>query len=266
MNGLSYQPRQDGGSNGNIGQHTVSLSTDGETWEQVAFGAFLNDKTTKRSFFSNATARYVRLTAQSEAQGSNLQFSSAAELQVYSPDPALDAASFEPPDPAVAGRWTTTLDLPLVPAAAALVPDGDVVLWSAYRPDLFSGGTGLTQTVVWNPNSEAVSQKTVSNTRHDMFVSFIPNVPSLDFVESPPKVLGKPSEISSSCSCGSISMSGGLQLSHSTSREILLTLAIRSARVSRLTWRAVSWLPVATTTRKRRSTTPARKPGRRARK
>ena len=176
VNGLSYQPRQGSGSNGNIGQHTVSLSADGETWEQVAFGAYLNDGTTKRTFFSNATARYVRLTAQSEAQGQ--QFSSAAELNVYSPDPALDAAFFEPLDPAVAGRWTTTLDLPLVPAAAALVPDGSVVLWSAYRPDLFSGGTGLTQTVVWSPNTETVSQNTVSNTRHDMFVSFLSTIPS----------------------------------------------------------------------------------------
>ena len=169
VNGLSYQPRQGSGSNGNIGQHTVSLSADGETWEQVAFGAYLNDGTTKRTFFSNATARYVRLTAQSEAQGQ--QFSSAVELNVYSPDPALDAAAFRPLPPATAGRWEMTLDMPIVPAAAALVGEGTVILWSAYRPDLFSGGTGLTQTVVWNPSTQAVSQNTVSNTKHDMFVS-----------------------------------------------------------------------------------------------
>ena len=171
VNGVSYQPRQGSGSNGNIGQHTVSLSADGETWTQVAFGTYLNDATTKRTFFSNATARYVRLAAQSEAQGRGDQYSSVAELNVYSPDPALDAAAFRPLPPATAGRWEMTLDMPIVPAAAALVGEGTVILWSAYRPDLFSGGTGLTQTVVWNPSTQAVSQNTVSNTKHDMFVS-----------------------------------------------------------------------------------------------
>lgn len=74
VNGVSYQPRQTGGSNGNIGQHTVTLSDDGETWAQVAYGTYLNDATTKRTFFSNATARFVRLTAQSEAQGGGGQW------------------------------------------------------------------------------------------------------------------------------------------------------------------------------------------------
>ncbi len=151
VNGVSYQPRQKGGSNGNIGQHTIALSDDGEAWAQVAFGAYLNDASTKRTFFSNATARYVRLTAQSEAQGAGDQWSSVAELNVYSPDPSLDAGAFEPPASAAAelGRWEMTVDLPIVPAAGALVRTGAVVLWSAYRPDLYSGGTGLTETVLW---------------------------------------------------------------------------------------------------------------------
>ncbi|RYP56446.1 hypothetical protein DL771_011765 [Monosporascus sp. 5C6A] len=167
VNGLSYQPRQ-GGSNGNIGQHTITLSNDGNNWSQVVFGTFLNDGTTKRSFFSNTTARYIRITAQSEAQSAANQWSSMAELNVYSPDPSQDAAAFRPP-PTSQGRWVTTIDLPIVPAAAALSRTGEVVLWSAFRPDLFSGGTGITQTVHWNPATQTVSQRSVANTRHDMF-------------------------------------------------------------------------------------------------
>lgn len=170
VNGVSYQPRQKGGSNGNIGQHTITLSDDGEAWAQVAFGTYLNDASTKRTFFSNATARYVRLTAQSEAQGAGGQRSSVAELNVYSPDPSMDAGTFEPPpsaDAAERGRWEMTVDLPIVPAAGALVRTGAVVLWSAYRPDLYSGGTGLTETVLWDPATQAVAQQTVTNTKHD---------------------------------------------------------------------------------------------------
>ncbi|RYP18718.1 hypothetical protein DL765_003740 [Monosporascus sp. GIB2] len=155
-------------SNGNIGQHTITLSNDGNNWSQVVFGTFLNDGTTKRSFFSNATARYIRITAQSEAQSAANQWTSMAELNVYSPDPSQDAASFRPP-PTSQGRWTTTIDFPIVPAAAALSRTGEVVLWSAYRPDLFSGGTGITQTVHWDPTRQTVSQRSVANTRHDMF-------------------------------------------------------------------------------------------------
>ncbi|KAK7748507.1 hypothetical protein SLS62_008547 [Diatrype stigma] len=174
VNGVSYQPRQTGGSNGNIGQHTVALSEDGETWAQVAYGTYLNDATTKRTFFSNATARYVRLAAQSEAQGGGSQWSSMAELNIYSPDPSLDGGALEPPASSAAtlGRWETTVDLPLVPAAAALTPAGAVVLWSAYRPDVYAGGTGLTQTVVWDPAAaaeQALAPQTVTDTGHDMF-------------------------------------------------------------------------------------------------
>lgn len=130
VNGISYQPRQDGGSNGNIGQHTVTLSNDGTTWSApVQFGTWLNDKYTKSTFFSSTTARYVRITAQTEAQGANNQWSSMAELNVYSPDANQDASTFTPP-PTSQGRWESTVVLPIVGAAAALSAQGDVVFVS----------------------------------------------------------------------------------------------------------------------------------------
>lgn len=169
VNGISYVPRQDGNSNGNIGQHTVTISNDGVTWTSpVSFGNFQNDAETKDIFFANATARYVRLLAQSEAQGVNNQWSSMAEFNVYSPNPSLDASAFIEP-PTSQGRWGPSIVLPVVGGAVALRADNTVVFWSAFRPDLYSGGTGLTQTAIWNPNGQNVSQVTVSNTGHDMF-------------------------------------------------------------------------------------------------
>lgn len=168
VNGISYVPRQTG-TNGYIGQHTITLSNDGITWTSpVSFGSFQGNAETKDIFFSNATARYLRLTAQSEAQGLGYQYSSMAEFNVYSPNPALAASTFVAP-PTTQGQWGPSIVLPVVGGAAALRPDNTVVFWSAFRPDLFSGGTGLTYTATWDPTGQAVSQVTVSNTGHDMF-------------------------------------------------------------------------------------------------
>ncbi|KAI0191833.1 bleached galactose oxidase [Xylaria flabelliformis] len=169
INGVSYQPRQDASLNGNIGQHTVTLSNDGTTWSSpVQFGTWLNDKVTKSTFFSNATARYVRITAQTEAQGANNPWSSMAELNVYSPNINLDASTFQPP-PTSQGRWDSTVVLPIVAAAGALSAQGNLIFWSAFRPDLFGSGTGQTLTALWTPSSQTVTQRTVTETHHDMF-------------------------------------------------------------------------------------------------
>ncbi|KAI0512508.1 hypothetical protein F5B22DRAFT_305212 [Xylaria bambusicola] len=169
INGISYQPRQDGSSNGNIGQHTVTVSNDGTTWSSpVQYGTYLNDKTTKTTFFSSTTARYVRITAQTEAQGANNPWSSIADLNVFSPDVNLNPSTFKPP-PTSLGKWESTLVLPIVPVAGALSAEGHLIFWSAYRPDLFGGGTGQTLTALWTPGSQTVTQHTVSETRHDMF-------------------------------------------------------------------------------------------------
>ncbi|KAI1828686.1 hypothetical protein F4861DRAFT_488807 [Xylaria intraflava] len=169
INGISYQPRQDASSNGNIGQHTVTVSNDGSSWSSpVQFGTWLDDKTTKSTFFSNTTARYVRITAQTEAQGTNRQWSSIDELNIYSPDPNFNASSFRPPSTSL-GRWDQTVVLPIVPVAGAVSAQGDVIFWSSFRPDEFSGGGGQTLTAQWTPSSQEVTQRTVTETHHDMF-------------------------------------------------------------------------------------------------
>ncbi|KAI9845578.1 MAG: hypothetical protein M1837_004675 [Sclerophora amabilis] len=164
VNGLSYLPRQDGSSNGNIGEHRIQLSADGVNWgTPVAIGTWLDDRSLKKTLFVTKPARYVRLTALTEAGGRGT-WSSAAEINMFT------TASYTPP-PTNKGQWSNTVDFPIVPAAAAILPSENVVLWSSYKATDFNGGSGsgLTLTTTFNPATGAVPQRSVSNTRHDMF-------------------------------------------------------------------------------------------------
>lgn len=84
INGLWYLPRQDGSLNGHIGSFVISTSPDGGTFTTAASGTWTADHTPKQIFFEARNARSIRITAQSEAQGANYQWSSAAEFRVLS--------------------------------------------------------------------------------------------------------------------------------------------------------------------------------------
>ncbi|KAL8991925.1 MAG: hypothetical protein Q9169_007527 [Polycauliona sp. 2 TL-2023] len=163
VNGLRYLPRQDGNSNGNIGQHSIQISTDGTTWTETAKGTYLDDSSLKTTPFTAVPARYIRIIAQTEA-GNRGPWTSAAEINV------LAAATYTKP-PTNLGIWGTTIDFPIVPAAAAILTDGKVLLWSSYKPLDFNGGggSGKTETAIYDPASGTVSRRTVTNTAHDMF-------------------------------------------------------------------------------------------------
>ncbi|KAL8746513.1 MAG: hypothetical protein Q9190_001487 [Brigantiaea leucoxantha] len=163
VNGFTYLPRQDGSSNGNVGQHKIQLSLDGNTWSTPAFGTYLDDSSLKTTPFTTTPARYVRMVALTEAGGRG-SWTSAAELNV------LSAPSYTPP-PTNLGQWGTTVDFPIVPAAAAVLPNGKVLIWSSYKPTDFSGGSGSgkTDTAIYDPATGTVSQRFVTNTMHDMF-------------------------------------------------------------------------------------------------
>ena len=88
VTGLRYLPRQDTSPNGTIGRYAVSVSTDGPPGERRSHKA--RGPTTrppKTAGFAAATARYVRLTALSEA-GSRGPWTSAAEIDVLGAPPA----------------------------------------------------------------------------------------------------------------------------------------------------------------------------------
>ncbi|KAL8964463.1 MAG: hypothetical protein Q9183_004434 [Haloplaca sp. 2 TL-2023] len=164
VNGLTYLPRQDGNSNGNIGQHTIQVSLDGQTWTTTATGTYLDDASLKKTPWTTVQARYVRMIAQTEAGGRG-PWTSMAELDI------LSTATYTQP-PSNLGRWGATLDFPITPAAATVLRDsGKVLMWSSYRPNDFGGGanSGTTVTATYDPATGLVSQRTVTNTQHDMF-------------------------------------------------------------------------------------------------
>ena len=126
INAISYLPRQDGNSNGNIGQHQIQLSTDGTKWgPPVVTGTYLDDSSLKKSSFVTQPARYVRIVALTEA-GNRGPWMSAADINVFA------AASYTPP-PISLGNWGPTIDLPITPAAAAIEHDsGKLLGWSSF--------------------------------------------------------------------------------------------------------------------------------------
>ncbi|KAK4107625.1 copper radical oxidase [Canariomyces notabilis] len=68
------------------------------------------------------------------------------------------------------GRWSTPIPLPLVPVAAAVLPQsGKVLLWSADKPTVFSNGTSLTVMAIYDPLTGHISPRNMSMTNHNMF-------------------------------------------------------------------------------------------------
>ena len=64
----------------------------------------------------------------------------------------------------------------VIPVAAALLPDGKVLCWSAYEPWTFGGDNGQTYTVIFDPINETFEEGFISATKHDMFCPGIHNL------------------------------------------------------------------------------------------
>lgn len=129
----------------------------------MAIGAYRDDARLHTTTFTSANAQYVRITALSEA-GDRGSFTSIAEVNIY-------AGTTLPPAAATAGSWGLTIDFALVPVSAAIEwSTGRLLVWSAYLPDQFGASTGLqTVTGVYDPATQLVTGRTITNIGHDMF-------------------------------------------------------------------------------------------------
>jgi galactose oxidase len=161
--GLSYLPRQDGSANGRIGTYGIDVSSDGGTWTNVAAGAFTDNAAEKTVPFAPRTVRFVRLRALSEA-GNRGPWAGAAEIKLVEGD----GPGTTPSSRATIGEWSQTIGFPLVPVAAAVLPTNKLLTWSSYTTHA-SGGTGKTVTATLDLATGVVSQRTVTETGHDMF-------------------------------------------------------------------------------------------------
>ena len=75
-----------------------------------------------------------------------------------------------PADRSSTGGWDPLIRFPLVPVAAAMLPDGKVLTWAAFKNDRFAQNTTAeTVTATYDPASEEITEFTVTKTNHDMF-------------------------------------------------------------------------------------------------
>ena len=67
--------------------------------------------------------------------------------------------------------WSDPIPLPLVPASAANLPDGKLLLWAARTPTSFgtNSGTAATYTSVFDPATRSASPMTETPMGHEMF-------------------------------------------------------------------------------------------------
>jgi galactose oxidase len=166
------------GPNGRIGQYRVEVSSDGTAWITTATGTLGDYGGTQTIAFPAVVGRYLRLTALTEA-GNRGPWTSAAEIDLTSslppvsptPTPTATPTATATPTPtaATSGLWSARITLPIDPAAAALLGNGKVLTWSSYAGDTYGGANGFTQTATIDTTTGAVSQRTVTETGHDMF-------------------------------------------------------------------------------------------------
>jgi galactose oxidase len=166
VSGFTYTPRSGTTRNGTIGRYNLAVSSNGSTWgTPVASGTWADNNQAKTVTFPPVQARYIRLTAETEA-GNRGQWTSAAELNV------IGRTLSSPPAPTPTeskGSWGAMIGFPLVPAAAALLPGNKLLTWSSYSNTTFGGSNGKTQTAILDLNTGVVTPLTVANTTHDMF-------------------------------------------------------------------------------------------------
>jgi galactose oxidase len=109
-----------------------------------------------------ANGSYAYRTATASIQCNNAVFG----------DPAYGAAKFcdyQGPPSTLQSALSEPIQFPIVPVAAANLSNGKIITWSAYSPTTFGGDHGYTDTALFDPATQTVSNKVVSNTGHDMF-------------------------------------------------------------------------------------------------
>lgn len=168
VSGLAYLPRQDGNSNGNIGQYSISVSTNGTTWgTPVATGTWADDATEKYAVWKAVSARFVRLTALTEA-GDRGPWSAAAEINILGTAPSVG----------VGGKWSAPIGFPIVPVSAVVLPNDKLLTFSADNTMSFDKTPDtITDVAVLDLKTDQVTEPTEENTNHQMFCEGLAMLP-----------------------------------------------------------------------------------------
>jgi galactose oxidase len=118
--GLIILGRQDGRPNGHIGSYTIAASSGGGAFATVATGTFADARGPKTVTFAPRQATAVRITANTEAGGRG-PWTTIAEVNVLGYSGAIPTAN-----PQKFGQYSPMINMPIVPVAAALLPNGRV--------------------------------------------------------------------------------------------------------------------------------------------
>lgn len=164
--GLSYTPRQDASMNGTIGRFRVEVGWDGRSWTEVATGTWADDRATKTVTFPSRDARYVRLTALTEAGGRG-PWASAAGVALHGT--ALN--------PGARGEWSDPVGLPITPVSAVLLPGDKVLTFSAFADNGYGYDNELTQVSILDVGTGSSTDEEVVSTRHEMFCTGLAILP-----------------------------------------------------------------------------------------
>lgn len=157
INGFTYLPRQDGISNGNIGQYEFYVSDSSTTWgTPVITGTLANTSTLKTVSFPTKTGRYIRLRALTDASGSNYMNIAELGIQISTTNPANYTLTTSASNGNITGNITTY--------AAGMTATVTAVPNTGYAFSSWSGGcSGTTNLCVltMNENKEVTANFTL---------------------------------------------------------------------------------------------------------
>lgn len=160
ISGLSYLPRRDNNLNGTIGRYAIYASSDGSTWGlPVTSGTWADDHTVKYAVFPSVSARFVRLTALTEA-GNRGPWTSAAEINIHGAAPTAAAG----------GAWAAPIGFPIVPVSAVMLPNNKLLTFSAFDDMTFNKTPDtITKVAILDLSTGKVTEPRSINTHHQMF-------------------------------------------------------------------------------------------------
>jgi regulation of enolase protein 1 (concanavalin A-like superfamily) len=161
IRGFRYLPRQDGSTEGNIGEYEFYVSTDGSNWgSPVATGTF-TETAEEREVTWNvpAAARYVRLRALTDASGG--RHSNVAELNLIG-----DAVTNHAPK-AISDSLTTSKDVTLAMSLGSSDQDGDPLTYSIVSGPSHGNLSGTAPNLKYTPTSGFTGEDSFTYQVHD---------------------------------------------------------------------------------------------------
>ncbi|CAG8234191.1 unnamed protein product, partial [Penicillium nalgiovense] len=162
VSGLVILPPNGTDTKGLITHHKIWVSKERDSWPEspVAYGMWPNTNIQRMSAFEPSSTRYLKITIDADQKDPWVGIS---ELNIYGTLYTMHR------NPAL-GVWGPTLDFPIVPVSAAQEGSGKLALWSSWADDQFhSTPGGKTVMTRWDPRTEEVTNRTVTETHHDMF-------------------------------------------------------------------------------------------------